>query len=183
MTFIKGSPVSLILGVLSGCKIRKWIKGIQWTWNPTLLYISTGVHPKNYLRKYITTVLKKRFFYRLKDKVKLRSKGQSLLITLIGTQDLKKTLSRQKKMEVKIIAKAEKKKAALLPILQNPTGSQYDGIFTDHIQQQPTVLCISWAAVRKKPAHLFLLPCRTLLYPHLEHCMVFVPISRKIQWR
>lgn len=69
MTFIKGNPVSLILGVLSGCKNRKRIKWIQRS--PTLLYISTGVHPKNYLRKYTATVPKKRFFYRLKDKIRL----------------------------------------------------------------------------------------------------------------
>lgn len=35
------------------------------------------------------------------------------MITLIGIQDLKKNLSRQKKMEAKIIAKAKKKKVLL----------------------------------------------------------------------
>lgn len=73
-------------------------------------------------------------------------------MTLKGTQDLRKNLSRQKKMEVKIIAKAEKK--ALLYILQNPIGSQYHGIFTDHIPQQPTVLRINRAGVRKASSSL-----------------------------
>lgn len=98
------------------------------------------------------------------------------MITLIGIQDLKKNLSRQKKMEVKIIAEAKKKKYYLI-ILQNHTGSQHHGIFTDHIQQQPTVPCINWAGVRKKTAHSFLLLWRTLLYPHLECCTQLLSLS------
>lgn len=78
-------------------------------------------------------------------------------------------------MKVKVIATAERK--ALLHVWQNPTGSQYHGIFTDNIQQQPTVLCIIWAGVRKKRVHLFLLLCRTLLYPHLECCTQFLSLS------
>lgn len=30
---------------------------------------------------------------------------------------------------------------------------------------------------QEKPAHLFLLLCRTLLYPHLEHCAQFLSLS------
>lgn len=63
-------------------------------------------------------------------------------------------------MEVEVIAKAKSQK-------------------TDHIQQQPTVLCIIWAGGRKKTVHLFLLLCRTLLYPHLECCPCLCPYLQK----
>lgn len=87
-------------------------------------------------------------------------------------QDLKKNLSSQIKTKDKMQVTAKEKKH-YLHILQNQTGSQYRKnhvIFTDNIQQQPTVLCINQAGIRKKTVHLFLLLCRTLVYLHLEHC-------------
>jgi len=38
------------------------------------------------------------------------------------------------------------------------------------------VLRINQAGIRKKPVHLFLVPCRTLVYPYPERCTQFLSL-------